>query len=77
GNIEAMAHHHAGDYLAILAGTATGEVYLTENDGVSWSCIAKGLPPISKAGHYRWFLSDEERATVLDKMRTWKSQATA
>jgi photosystem II stability/assembly factor-like uncharacterized protein len=77
GNIEAMAHHHSGDYLGILAGTATGEIYLTEDDGSSWSCIVAGLPPISKAGHYRWFLSEEERAAVVDKMRRWKAHEQA
>jgi photosystem II stability/assembly factor-like uncharacterized protein len=77
GNIEAMAHHHAGDYLAIVAGTATGEVYLTEDDGKYWQCVASGLPPISKAGHYRWFLSDEEHAAIDKKMYAWKDQARA
>lgn len=72
GNIEAVAHHHAGDYLAIVAGTATGEVYLSDDAGESWSCIASGLPPISKAGHYRWFLSEEERAKVVEQMKAWK-----
>jgi photosystem II stability/assembly factor-like uncharacterized protein len=77
GNIEAMAHHHAGAYLALLAGTATGEVYLSESDGDTWSCIAQGLPPISKAGHYRWFLSDQERAAVVNRMWTWKNPTSA
>jgi photosystem II stability/assembly factor-like uncharacterized protein len=77
GNIEAMAHVHAGAYLGILVGTATGEVFLSEDDGKSWSCIALGLPPISKAGHYRWFLSDEGRAAVVNKMWKWKDQPQA
>jgi hypothetical protein len=77
GNIEAMAHHHAGAYLAILAGTAVGEVFLSEDDGRTWSCIADGLPPISKAGHYRWFLSEEERAAIVSKMWAWKEQSHA
>ena len=77
GNIEAMAHHHAGGYLGILAGTATGEIYLSEDDTQSWTLIASGLQPISKAGHYRWFLSDEERASIDARMMAWKQEARA
>ncbi|MGE0116284.1 MAG: WD40/YVTN/BNR-like repeat-containing protein [Steroidobacteraceae bacterium] len=77
GNIEAMAHHHAGTYLGLLAGTALGEVFLSEDDGKSWTCIAAELPPISKAGHYRWFLSEEERAAIVNKMWGWKDQVRA
>ena len=73
GNIEAMGMHHAGPYLAILAGTATGEIYLSEDGGDHWQLIAEGLPPISKAGHYRWFLSEEARNQVVEEMWKWKA----
>lgn len=72
GNIEAMAMHHAGTYLALLAGTATGEIHLSEDAGDTWGLLAAGLPPISKAGHYRWFLSEAERGKVVEQMKKWK-----
>ncbi len=71
GNIEAMTLHHWDDQLTFYAGTATGEVYSGERAGSSWQLLAKDLPPISKAGHYRWFLTPEERARIEDHMRAW------
>ncbi len=71
GNIEAMTLHHWDDQVSFFAGTATGEVYLSEDAGASWTLCAQDLPPISKAGHYRWFLSAEQRARVEDGMRAW------
>jgi hypothetical protein len=37
---------------AVFAANTDGEVYLTENEGESWTRIASGLAPISKGGHY-------------------------
>jgi hypothetical protein len=71
GNIEAMTMHHWDDQLSFFAGTATGEVHMTEDGGASWHLIIKDLPPISKAGHYRWFLSPEQKARIEDHMRSW------
>lgn len=68
GNIEAMGLYHWADRVMLVAGTATGEVFACENVGEPWQCIARGLPPISKGGHYRWFLSPEERAHIEQRM---------
>ncbi|WP_322045407.1 glycosyl hydrolase [Paraburkholderia sp. J67] len=69
GNIEGMGLYHWGDRIMLLAGTATGEVYASEDDGANWYAVATGLPPISKGGHYRWFLDVAAREKVEDKMR--------
>ena len=62
GNIEAISMVHAGGNVAFYGGTAVGEVFASEDRGQHWRQIAQ-LPPISKAGHYRRFLSSpEERA---------------
>lgn len=61
GNIEAISMAHGGGTVAFYAGTAVGEVFASEDRGTHWRQIAQ-LPPISKAGHYRRFLSPEERA---------------
>ena len=73
GNIEAMTLHHWGKDIAFFGGTATGEVYASDDAGASWYLLAKDLPPISKAGHYRWFLSPEQRLHIEDQMRNWAS----
>jgi photosystem II stability/assembly factor-like uncharacterized protein len=61
GNIEAISMAHGGGRVAFYAGTAVGEVFASEDRGQHWRQIAQ-MPPISKAGHYRRFLSPEERA---------------
>jgi photosystem II stability/assembly factor-like uncharacterized protein len=57
GAFEAMGQHASPGAHMITIGTATGEVYASENDGIRWDLIARGLPPVSKDGHYRVFLS--------------------
>ncbi|WP_322094297.1 WD40/YVTN/BNR-like repeat-containing protein [Paraburkholderia bannensis] len=69
GNIEGMGLYHWDDRIMLIAGTATGEVYASEDDGANWYTVATGLPPISKGGHYRWFLDVAAREKVEDKMR--------
>ena len=69
GNIEAMGMHHNGESLMLTAGTATGEVFVSDDAGETWSTAASGLPPISKGGHYRWFLAAAQRASVEEAMR--------
>jgi photosystem II stability/assembly factor-like uncharacterized protein len=68
GNIEAMGMHHCGDQIMLTAGTATGEVYVSD-DAENWNLLADGLPPISKGGHYRWFLTPEQKEEIEAKMR--------
>ena len=72
GNIEAMGMYASENSVAYVAGTAMGEVFLSEDGCDSWACLADDLPPISKAGHYRWFLSDAEREQIEERMRAWK-----
>ena len=69
GNIEAMAMHAWPHGLAFYAGTAVGDVFGSEDGGRRWSMIAHGLPPISKARHYRHFLSAEEKKRLEDEGR--------
>jgi photosystem II stability/assembly factor-like uncharacterized protein len=52
-SIEAFCLEEAGSSTAIYAATTSGEVICSEDLGDSWQVIVKGLPPISKAGHYR------------------------
>ncbi|QYY29488.1 glycosyl hydrolase [Cupriavidus pinatubonensis] len=70
GNIEGMGLYHWADQVMLLAGTATGETYASEDGGENWYTVADNLPPISKGGHYRWFLQADEREKVEDRMRT-------
>jgi photosystem II stability/assembly factor-like uncharacterized protein len=63
GNIEAVSMVSWGDDLAFFAGTAVGEVYASDDGARSWRLIAE-MEPISKAGHFRKFLSPEERERV-------------
>jgi len=69
GNIEAMGLYNFGDCVALFAGTATGEVFACDEAGEPWYLVAEHLPPISKGGHYRWFLTPEQRAQVETHMR--------
>ena len=69
GNIEAMGLYHWDDRVMLVAGTATGEVYACEEAGGTWQRVAAGLPPISKGGHYRWFLPAGERGRIEERMR--------
>jgi photosystem II stability/assembly factor-like uncharacterized protein len=68
GNIEAMGMHASTDRVMLVAGTATGEVFACDDAGAPWQLVADGLPPISKGGHYRWFLSAEQREAVEARM---------
>ncbi|WP_108723958.1 WD40/YVTN/BNR-like repeat-containing protein [Hyphococcus luteus] len=69
GNIEAMAMHSSPKGLAFYAGTAVGEVFGTEDGGENWARIASGLPPVSKARHYRHFLSAEEKKRIEEEAK--------
>jgi hypothetical protein len=75
GNIEAMGMHVRPDGFSLYAGTATGEVFHSDDRGETWSLLAERLPPISKGGHYRWFLSDQRRAEIEDELRRHKADA--
>lgn len=69
GNIEAMAMHSWPGGLAFYAGTAVGDVLGSEDGGRTWTAVATGLPPISKARHYRHFLSADEKLRIENEAR--------
>jgi photosystem II stability/assembly factor-like uncharacterized protein len=69
GNIEAMGMHAGPTHVMLIAGTATGEVFASDDAGANWSEAARNLPPISKGGHYRWFVDDARRAEIEERMR--------
>jgi photosystem II stability/assembly factor-like uncharacterized protein len=52
-SIEAFCLEEAGASCSIFAATTAGEVFCSEDLGEHWKKIIGGLPPISKAGHYR------------------------
>lgn len=51
-NIEAMSLEVWPQGYALFAGTTDGEVFLSEDEGESWSLVASGVPPVSKGTHY-------------------------
>jgi photosystem II stability/assembly factor-like uncharacterized protein len=52
-SIEAFCLEEAGHASSIFAATTSGEIFCSEDLGEHWNKIISGLPPISKAGHYR------------------------
>lgn len=69
GNIEASALHHHGDRISLYLGTASGEVWESDDDGDTWARIIDGLPSIAKNGHFRYLLPPEEKAAAEEFMR--------
>ncbi|WP_221893052.1 WD40/YVTN/BNR-like repeat-containing protein [Parasphingopyxis marina] len=70
GNVEAMAMFHWPGGAAFFAGTAVGDVFISEDRGAHWALLTGGLPPISKARHYRHFLSADEKARIEGEARS-------
>lgn len=66
GAFEAMTMHQWDGGMMLAVGTATGEVYASENDGASWTCIAGDVKPISKDDHHLPFMSPEERKQAME-----------
>lgn len=67
GAIEAMTQHYWDGGMNLFVGTATGEVYLSEDEGFSWVCIANEIKPISKDDHHIPFISEEKRKEEMDR----------
>ena len=65
GAIGAMAQHVWPGGMLLLAGTATGEVYASEDKGQNWEKIADHLRPICKEDHYKAFISEKVRREVV------------
>ena len=54
---EAMCLEDWGESFSVLAATATGEVWCSDDGGQRWREVLNGLAPISKGPHYRAFLA--------------------
>lgn len=67
GAFEAMGIHHWNKKTLLIIGTATGEIYTSDDAGQSWQCIADNMPAISKDDHHIPFLPPEERADAMAK----------
>ena len=52
-NIEGMTMNAYPGGFALVAATTDGDVFYSDDEGERWATIAEGLPPVSKAGHYR------------------------
>lgn len=52
GNIEAMAINVWNGSSLLYAATTDGEIFLSDNEGESWTTIATGLAPIAKRKHH-------------------------
>lgn len=65
GAFEAMAQHVWNGGMMLLAGTATGEIYASEDNAASWTRIAEDVTPVSKDDHHLPFLSEEERKAAM------------
>jgi photosystem II stability/assembly factor-like uncharacterized protein len=52
-NVEAMTLNEYPGGFALIAGTTDGEVFFSEDEGETWTTIARDLAPVSKSGHYR------------------------
>ena len=49
----------------LLAGTATGEIYATEDKGASWQLLTDQATPVSKEDHHIPFISEKIRRETL------------
>jgi photosystem II stability/assembly factor-like uncharacterized protein len=61
GAFEAMSMHHWPGGMTLVIGTATGQIYASEDEGASWQLIADDVMPVSKDDHHLPFLTPEER----------------
>lgn len=68
GAIEAMSIHHWDGGMMLVIGTATGEVFATENHGASWTCLSDAVTPVSKDDHHYPFMTPEERDRVKTRL---------
>jgi photosystem II stability/assembly factor-like uncharacterized protein len=65
GAIEAMTQHIWDGGMMLLAGTATGEIYASEDEGASWQLLTSDAKPVSKEDHHIPFISEEVRRATL------------
>ncbi len=67
GAFEAMSQHVWDGGMMLVIGTATGQVYASENGGACWDCIAENVTPVSKDDHHLPFMSPEARKALKAK----------
>ena len=60
GAFEAMSQYHWDGGMMLSIGTATGEVYISEDGGAGWTCIADDVSPVSKDDHHLPFRTGAE-----------------
>jgi photosystem II stability/assembly factor-like uncharacterized protein len=65
GAFEAMSMHLWYGGMMIVIGTATGEIWATDDYCRSWVCLDDDVPPLSKEDHHLPFMSDEDRAAAM------------
>ncbi len=62
---EALCLHHWDGGTMLAVGTATGEIYVSEDDGGSWTCIEDNAGPVSKDHHHlAWYPKAEREAAM-------------
>ncbi|MBO9499879.1 MAG: glycosyl hydrolase [Novosphingobium sp.] len=70
GNLEIAAMHDSVEGgLEFYSGSAVGELYVSRDEGESWTFATGALPPMSKGPHFRWFLTPEDREAYENKLR--------
>ena len=65
GAFQAMTQHIWDGGMLLVVGTATGEVYVSEDGGEAWRLIADQVAPVAKGDHHLPFLSPEDRETAI------------
>jgi hypothetical protein len=65
GAFEAMTMHLWYGGMMLVIGTATGEIWATDDYCRSWVCLDDDVPPLSKEDHDLPFMSDEDRAAAM------------
>lgn len=65
GSFEAMSMHLWYGGMMLVIGTATGEIWATDDYCRSWVCLDDDVPSLSKEDHHLPFMSDEDRAAAM------------
>jgi photosystem II stability/assembly factor-like uncharacterized protein len=65
GAFEAMTLHSWPGGMMLAVGTATGEVYVSEDRTRSWTRIDDNVTPVSKDDHHFPFMSEEARRAAM------------
>jgi photosystem II stability/assembly factor-like uncharacterized protein len=65
GSFEAMTMHLWYGGMMLVIGTATGEIWATDDYCRSWVCLDDDVPALSKEDHHLPFMSDEDRAAAM------------